>query len=85
VREKRHELAPLRRISAPEPAAEITRDELQEMIEGAKASIQAHDVDSAMKVLDDLETAARRLSESDRRQLAYEIRDLRTSIKLAML
>jgi hypothetical protein len=67
------------------PSTEVTRDELQEMIEGAKASIQSGDVNAAMSVLDDLETAARRLSEDDRRHLAYEIRDLRTSIKLAML
>jgi len=65
--------------------SEVTRDELMEMISGAKASIEAHDVSSAMRILEDLESAARRMGEEDRRQLSYEIRDLRTIIKLAML
>lgn len=60
-------------------------DELHSMIENARSAVQSGNVQSALAILDDLESAARRLSEEDRRQLSYEIKDLRTSIKLAML
>jgi chromosome segregation ATPase len=77
--------APALRAPIAAAPSTVSRDELQEMIEGAKAAIQSNDVSSAMGILDDLESAARRLSEEDRRHLSYEIKDLRTSIKLAML
>ena len=61
------------------------KDELHEMIENARSSIQSGNVEAALSILDDLETAANKLSDDERRALAYEIKDLRTSIKLAML
>jgi chromosome segregation ATPase len=68
-----------------ERAAATGHDELHSMIENARSAVQSGNVQSALAILDDLESAARRLSEEDRRQLSYEIKDLRTSIKLAML
>ena len=67
------------------PAVSGARDELQSMIESARSSIDSGNIDEAKRLLDGLEAAARKLSEEDRRQLSYEIKDLRTSIKLATL
>ncbi len=73
---------PARISTKPQATA---KDELQEMIESARNNVQSGNVTEALKILTDLEQAARKLNEEDRRQLAYEIRDIKTSIKLAML
>jgi chromosome segregation ATPase len=67
------------------PAVAATQDDIQVLVEGARAAVQAGDTEAGLKILADLEEAAKRLSEEDRKQLGYEIKDLRTSIKLAML
>jgi chromosome segregation ATPase len=76
-----------RRVKAEKSGKPVSagKDELDTLIEGARASLQAGDIESAQKILDDLETAAKKMKEDERRQLSYEIRDLRTSIKLASL
>ena len=72
-------------LSSERAESSSGRDELQQMIEGARRSIESGNVNEALRILDNLESAANRLSDADRKQISYEIKDLRTSIKLAML
>ena len=85
VKRKREEPVMRQMPRGESPVVSTAKDDLQVMIEEAKASIQAGDVAAASKTLDLLESAARKLSDDERRQLSYEIKDLRTSIKLATL
>jgi chromosome segregation ATPase len=74
-----------REITVKEPVRE-SREDIHAIVREAKQCIDRGDVDTASRMADEINSLVGKIADKDeKRMLEYELRDLKTSIKLAQL